>query len=41
MFDGSRLITIVLPDCFILRNCDSEYAFNCDFNNTILYLNER
>jgi hypothetical protein len=41
MFNEVRHIAVVLTDCFILRNCDSEYAFNCDLNNTILDLNER
>jgi hypothetical protein len=33
MFDGSRLISVVLIACFEPRNRDSESAFSCDLNS--------
>jgi hypothetical protein len=33
MFDGNRLISVVLTDCFEPRNRDSDCASSCDLNS--------
>ncbi len=37
IFDGSRLISVILAGCFGTRNRDSDSAFSCDLTNNMIY----